>query len=86
MEEETVPTVGVTARPLSSDMFTWHANIRGPEGTAYAGGIFHMEIKFTELYPLAPPTVTLFTAIQHPNIFGNTLCLDMFSTTQKTLY
>ena len=35
MEKEKIPTVGVTARPLDNDFFTWHANIRGPEKTIY---------------------------------------------------
>ena len=35
MENEKIPTVGVTARPLSSDLFTWHANIKGPVDTLY---------------------------------------------------
>ena len=30
IENEKIPTVGVTARPLESDLFVWHANIRGP--------------------------------------------------------
>lgn len=31
IENEKVPTVGVTARPLlENNMFIWHANIRGP--------------------------------------------------------
>ena len=35
IQQEKIPTVGVTARPLESDLFTCHANIRGPEGTLY---------------------------------------------------
>lgn len=42
IEKEKIPTVGVTARPLETDLFTWHANIRGPEETPYAGGVFHL--------------------------------------------
>ncbi len=34
--------VGVTASPLSSNLFEWHANIKGPVDTLYAGGIFHL--------------------------------------------
>ena len=30
IEKDKIPTVGVTARPLEHDLFTWHANIRGP--------------------------------------------------------
>jgi len=58
-------------------LFTWHGNLRGPEGTLYEGGIFHIELKFPSTYPNHPPTVTLFNPIPHPNVFGNYICLDM---------
>lgn len=62
---------------MDHDLFTWHGNIRGPEGTLYEGGIFHIELKFPQSYPNHPPTVTLFNTIPHPNVFGNFICLDM---------
>lgn len=37
-------TVGVSAEPLENDLFTWHANIKGPENTKYEGGVFHFVI------------------------------------------
>ncbi len=72
--------MGVVARPLDSDLFTWHGNIRGPADTLYDGGIFHIELKFPLSYPNHPPTVTLFTHIPHPNVFDNYICLDMIQT------
>lgn len=77
IEKEKIPTVGVTARPLESDLFTWHANIRGPEETPYAGGVFHLELKFPQSYPNHPPTVRIFNNIPHPNVFGGYICLDI---------
>jgi len=77
IEEETIPNVGVFARPLDNDMFTWHAVIRGPPGTPYNGGVYHLELNFTELYPLSPPSITLLTPFTHPNVIGGTICLDM---------
>lgn len=77
IEKDKIPTVGVTARPLESDLFTWHANIRGPEGTLYEGGVFHLELKFPMSYPNHPPTIRLLTPIPHPNVFGGYICLDM---------
>jgi len=72
-----VPTFGVTARPLENDLFTWHANIRGPVKTPYEGGVFHLELKFPKSYPNHPPTIRLFTNLPHPNVFGNYICLDI---------
>ena len=86
IEEESVPTVGVYARPLDNDMFTWHCVMRGPPDTPYAGGVYHLELNFTELYPIQPPSVTLLTPITHPNVIGGTICLDMLQTTSKKLY
>lgn len=77
LEKNNLPTVGVTARPLEDDLFQWHANIRGPEGTPYEGGIFHLEITIPETYPHHPPSINLPVTIPHPNIFENRLCLDM---------
>jgi ubiquitin-protein ligase len=77
IEREKIPTVGVTARPLDNDFFTWHANIRGPEKTLYEGGVFHLEMKFPLSYPNHPPTIRLFNNVPHPNVFGNFICLDM---------
>ena len=37
------PLVGVTAAPLDDSIFKWHANIRGPVDTVYAGGVFHIQ-------------------------------------------
>ena len=41
-----VPLVGVTAKPMDNNLFVWRANIKGPETSAYYGGVFHMEITF----------------------------------------
>jgi ubiquitin-protein ligase len=83
IDNEKVPTVGVTARPLEHDLFLWHANIRGPEGTPYEGGVFHLELQIPASYPHHPPAVKLFTTIPHPNVFGNYICLDMLQINRK---
>jgi ubiquitin-protein ligase len=58
-------------------MFTWHANIRGPEKTLYEGGVFHLELKFPQSYPSHPPSIRIFNNIPHPNVFGGYICLDI---------
>jgi ubiquitin-protein ligase len=83
IENEKVPTVGVTARPLENNIFIWHANIRGPEGTLYEGGVFHLELKFPLSYPHHPPTITIFNKIPHPNVFDNYICLDMIRQNER---
>jgi ubiquitin-protein ligase len=77
LREADVPLFGVTACPLDNSIFKWHGNLRGPEGSAFKGGVFHVSIEFPQNYPVSPPDVKLFTEIPHPNVFGKTICLDM---------
>jgi ubiquitin-protein ligase len=87
LEESTVPLVGVSARPLSSSLYIWHGNLRGPVGTPFEGGVFHIEITFPQTYPVAPPTIRLLTPIEHPNVIGNyNICLDILDASQKQIY
>ena len=86
LEDQTIPIVGVSARPLSSSLFTWHGNLRGPEGSHYEGGVFHFEIVFPKNYPVSPPKITPFTHIPHPNVIGNNICLDMLDIKEKKIY
>jgi ubiquitin-protein ligase len=72
-----VQLFGVSAAPLEDSMYVWHADIRGPKGTKYEGGVFHFEITFSDNYPCSAPNIRLFSTIPHPNVFGNKLCLDM---------
>ena len=79
-----VPLVGVSAAPTDNDFFTWHANLRGPETSAFYGGVFHLEIVFPKNYPCSPPTIRLMTEIPHPNVFGSNICLDMLQPKNKS--
>ena len=76
-----IPTVGVAACPLDDDLFVWHGNIRGPPDSVYKNGVFHIEIRFPENYPVAPPSITVFASKDlhkvHRNVFGDKICLDL---------
>lgn len=87
LEECSIPLVGVSARPLSSSLYTWHGNLRGPVGSPFEGGVFHIEITFPQNYPVGPPAIKLFTPITHPNVPGGTsICLDILDVNQKQIY
>jgi ubiquitin-protein ligase len=73
LEDQTIPLVGISARPLSNSLFTWHGNLRGPEGTPFEGGVFHFEMTFPLNYPVSPPTLKLFTQIPHPFVLKDAL-------------
>lgn len=86
IEKNKIPTVGVTARPLSDNMYVWHANLRGPDGTPYEGGVFHLILTFTTKYPKEPPTIRLSTPVPHPCVDGVMVRLDMLDPSRKGIY
>lgn len=73
------PLCNISARPVERNIFVWHCNLKGPVGTPWEGGIFHMVLNFPSTYPDQPPSVELKTRIEHPNVFGNKICLDLLN-------
>ncbi|MHA1674844.1 MAG: ubiquitin-conjugating enzyme E2 [Promethearchaeota archaeon] len=43
--------------------------LKGPKKTAFAGGLFKLEMRFPPEYPNHPPYVRLHTPIWHPNFW-----------------
>lgn len=68
--------------PDENDIRRWKAVLKGPGGTPYAGGEYHLTIVAGSEYPLTPPTMTFETRIFHPNIHFATgeICLDILKT------
>uniref|UniRef100_A0A7S1Q646 E2 ubiquitin-conjugating enzyme n=1 Tax=Neobodo designis TaxID=312471 RepID=A0A7S1Q646_NEODS len=63
----TNPVEGVNLKP-TEDLAEIEADVRGPEGTPFAGGNFQVSLILGEDYPAAPPKGYFRTKIFHPNV------------------
>lgn len=50
------PIMNVSAAPLEDNMFEWHCNFQGTEGTEWAGAVFHVVLYFPPDYPAKSPS------------------------------
>ena len=51
------------------DLFLWHCKIPGPTGSMWEGGLYPLDLKFTENYPNAPPECYFPQHFYHPNVY-----------------
>ena len=75
------PIPNCSAGPAAdNDIMFWKATIFGPVGTPYEGGVFNIDIEFTNEYPFKPPKLTFTTKIYHCNINERGgICLDILN-------
>ncbi|KAI9868053.1 MAG: hypothetical protein M1813_006798 [Trichoglossum hirsutum] len=75
--------------PVSDEqMLHWEAVMKGVPGTAYEGGLWKLDIRIPENYPLGPPDVRFVTPICHPNVHPKTgeICLDLLKAQWTAAY
>ncbi|KOT76386.1 hypothetical protein ADK70_38610 [Streptomyces rimosus subsp. pseudoverticillatus] len=58
----------VTAGPSGDDLLHWTATLTGPDDSPYAGGVFHVSLRFDDTYPQKAPLAQFTTRVYHPNI------------------
>ena len=72
------PPSNWSAGPNNDNIYKWKAFINGPKDSPYEGGLFELEMTFTNRYPFKPPKVVFITKIYHMNINGSgQICLDI---------
>ena len=72
------PPTNCSAGPDGDNIYKWKAFINGPKDSPYEGGLFELELIFTNKYPFQPPKVVFLTKIYHMNINGSgQICLDI---------
>jgi len=81
------PLEGIAAVPNHSDIMTWNAYIKGPEGTLFEGATFALTMNFKDEYPMKPPHVKFESDVFHPNIYKNgEICLDLLQDNWSPTY
>lgn len=78
-------SMGGSAGPIDNDLFHWKATFVGPIGSLYEGGLYYIEMVFTDNYPIEKPKVRMRTKIYHPNINLSTgkICVDYLNYWDK---
>ncbi|KAJ3232172.1 Ubiquitin-conjugating enzyme E2 T [Chytriomyces hyalinus] len=78
------PSLGVTAWPTDDSLFTFAAEIEGPDASPYEHGIFRLSAQLSDRYPFEPPKVIFTTRIHHPNIDSSgRICSDVLKMPPK---
>ena len=76
------PIEGIKINP-TEDMLIWTGNIKGPPDTPYEKGDFSLVIRFTENYPIKPPSIKFLEPkkIFHPNFYRDgKICIDILQS------
>jgi ubiquitin-conjugating enzyme E2 A len=61
-----------------NNIMQWESVIFGPDDTEWEGGVFGLNIEYTDEYPTKPPKVSFTTKLFHPNIYNSgEICLDI---------
>jgi ubiquitin-conjugating enzyme E2 S len=62
------PADGIVVVMPEHDVTNLFADIAGPVGTPYEGGVFRVKLSFGPDFPTAPPKGLILNKIYHPNI------------------
>lgn len=63
-----IQSLPLSTEIIDNNIYHWYVSFMGPENTPYQNGIFFLDVKFPESYPMDPPIITFKTKIYHCNI------------------
>ncbi|GMY31145.1 ubiquitin-conjugating enzyme E2 11-like [Fagus crenata] len=71
---------------FAESLFHWEAIMIGPQASPYAGGVFLLNIHFSDQHPFQAPNITFQTKVYHPNIDQQgRLCLETLWSPAMTI-
>ncbi|KAJ1569376.1 hypothetical protein HK096_003304 [Nowakowskiella sp. JEL0078] len=75
------PPLNASAGPIDDNMYKWQGRLIGTGDSPYQGGVFNIDIEFSNDYPFKPPKVKFLTKIYHPNIDEDgSICMGLLKT------
>ena len=78
------PPEGIRVLMNEQDLTDVQAEIEGPQGTPYAGGVFRMRLSLPPDFPASPPRGTFATKIWHPNVSkAGEICVNVLKKDWK---
>uniref|UniRef100_A0A4X2KBV5 Ubiquitin-conjugating enzyme E2 C n=1 Tax=Vombatus ursinus TaxID=29139 RepID=A0A4X2KBV5_VOMUR len=78
---------GISAFPVSDNLFKWFGTIHGAAGTVCEDLRYKLSLELLSAYPYNAPTVKFVTPYYHPKVDtqGN-ICLDILKDKRSALY
>lgn len=77
--EQAKGNTDIRLEPVDGNLFHWRGVLKGPDGTSYSGGHFHVDVVIPSSYPLTAPSFKFTTVLFHPNVHPKTgeICIDI---------
>lgn len=78
------PCEGIRVLVNEQDLTDVQADVEGPQGTPYAGGVFRMKLSLPSDFPSSPPKGYFLTKIWHPNVSkAGEICVNVLKRDWK---